>query len=90
MKVFHKALLLGLVMGASAIAAPTIASAGVFVDINVAPPPIRVETLPPPRSVLCGRRDSGNGAMARTSGFPGAIFASAGATAGSRSLGSAR
>jgi hypothetical protein len=49
MKVSRKALLLGLVMGASAIAAPTIASAGISIDIDVAPPPVRVETVPDPR-----------------------------------------
>ena len=49
MKSSHKALLLGLVMAAGAAAAPTIASAGVVVDIDVAPPPVRVETIPDPR-----------------------------------------
>ena len=45
----RKALLLGMVMAVSALTAPAIASAGVFVDIDVAPPPIRVEAVPPPR-----------------------------------------
>jgi WXXGXW repeat (2 copies) len=45
----RKALLLGLVIAASAVAAPTMASAGVVVDIDVAPPPVRVETVPEPR-----------------------------------------
>src|ERR1700676_5578896 len=49
MKGSHKALLLGLVIAASTVAAPTMASAGVFVDIDVAPPPVRVEVVPPPR-----------------------------------------
>jgi hypothetical protein len=49
MKTSHKALLLGLVMGASAVVAPAIASAGIAIDIDVAPPPIRVETVPDPR-----------------------------------------
>jgi hypothetical protein len=40
----RKALLLGLVIAASAVATPTIASVGVVVDIDVAPPPVRVET----------------------------------------------
>jgi hypothetical protein len=50
MKASRKALLLGLCMAASAITAPTIASAGVAIDIEVAPPPVRVETVPAPRS----------------------------------------
>ena len=49
MKASRKALLLGLCMAASAVAVPTIASAGVSVDIDIAPPPLRVETVPPPR-----------------------------------------
>ncbi|MEP6549513.1 MAG: YXWGXW repeat-containing protein [Gammaproteobacteria bacterium] len=49
MKGSRKALLLGLMMAAGAVAAPTIASAGVSIDIDVAPPPIRVETVPAPR-----------------------------------------
>jgi len=36
-------------MAASAITVPTIASAGVAIDIDIAPPPVRVETIPPPR-----------------------------------------
>ncbi len=44
-----KALLLGLMMAASASVAPTVASAGISVDIDVAPPPLRVETVPGPR-----------------------------------------
>jgi len=48
MKATGKAFLLSLAMGASA-ALPTVASAGVAVDIEVAPPPVRVETVPPPR-----------------------------------------
>ena len=49
MKASRKALLLGLMMAAGAVTAPTLASAGVVVDIDVAPPPIRVEPVPPPR-----------------------------------------
>ena len=49
MKGSRRALLLGLVIAAGAVAAPTMASAGVVVDIDVAPPPIRVEPVPPPR-----------------------------------------
>jgi len=49
MKGSRRALLLGLVIAAGAVAAPTMASAGVFIDIDVAPPPVRVEAAPPPR-----------------------------------------
>jgi hypothetical protein len=49
MKGSRKALLLGLVMAVGAVAAPTIASAGIAIDIDVAPPPVRVETIPPPQ-----------------------------------------
>jgi hypothetical protein len=49
MKASHKALLLGLCMAASVAAMPTVASAGVAIDIDVAPPPVRIETIPPPR-----------------------------------------
>jgi WXXGXW repeat (2 copies) len=50
MKASRKALFLGLCMAASAISVPSIASAGVAIDIDVAPPPVRIETVPPPRS----------------------------------------
>ncbi len=50
MKASRRALFLGLCMAASAVTVPAIASAGVAVDINVAPPPLRVETVPPPRA----------------------------------------
>ena len=40
MRSSRKALLLGLCMAASALAAPTIASAGVSIDIDIAPPPV--------------------------------------------------
>src|ERR1700737_4109419 len=50
MRVSRKSLLLGLVIAAGVVGAPTIASAGVFVDIGVAPPPPRVEVAPPPRA----------------------------------------
>ena len=36
-------------LGLGAIAAPMMASARVWVDINVAPPPARVEVVPAPR-----------------------------------------
>jgi hypothetical protein len=49
MKASRKAFVLGLVVAASAITAPTIASAGVMIDIDVAPPPVRIETVPAPR-----------------------------------------
>ncbi|HEY2144477.1 MAG TPA: YXWGXW repeat-containing protein [Steroidobacteraceae bacterium] len=49
MKTSRKAFLLGLCMAASATAIPTIASAGVAIDIDVAPPVLRVETVPQPR-----------------------------------------
>jgi|SRR6185312_13084632 len=49
MQVSRKALLLGLMLAAGAATAPGIASAGVSIDINVAPPPVRVETVPAPR-----------------------------------------
>jgi WXXGXW repeat (2 copies) len=49
MKASRKALFLGLCMAASAVTVPTIVSAGVAIDIDVAPPPVRVETVPPPR-----------------------------------------
>jgi phosphate-selective porin len=62
MKASRKALLLGLCMAASAITAPTIASAGVAIDIDVAPPPVRVETD------TSGRRATGSGAAASTYG----------------------
>jgi WXXGXW repeat (2 copies) len=50
MKASYKALFLGFCMASSAIVVPTIASAGVLVDIDVAPPPVRVETVPGPRA----------------------------------------
>jgi hypothetical protein len=46
MNASRKALLLSLMMAAGALGAPTIASAGVGIDIEIAPPPIRVETIP--------------------------------------------
>ena len=49
MKESRKALVLGFMMAAGAVAAPTIASAGVAIDIDVAPPPVRVEAVPPAR-----------------------------------------
>ena len=49
MKASRKALLLGLMMALGVVGAPTIAWAGVGIEIEVAPPPIRVETVPEPR-----------------------------------------
>jgi len=49
MKASHRAFLLGLFMSAGAIAAPTIAAAAVFIDIDIAPPPVRIEMVPQPR-----------------------------------------
>jgi hypothetical protein len=49
MKASRKALFLGLCMAASAITAPTIALAGVSVDVDLAPPPVRVEEVPAAR-----------------------------------------
>jgi hypothetical protein len=49
MKSSRKALLLGLMMAAGTVAAPTIASAGIAIDVDVAPPPLRVEAVPEPR-----------------------------------------
>lgn len=49
MNVSRKALLMGLLVAASAVAAPSIASAGVSIDIDIAPPPVRVEAVPPVR-----------------------------------------
>jgi hypothetical protein len=49
MKGSRKAVLLGLMMAAGAVAIPTVASAGIAIDIDVAPPPVRVEPIPPPQ-----------------------------------------
>ena len=49
MNASRKALLLGFMLATGAVAAPTIASAGVAIDIDVAPPPVRVEAVPEPR-----------------------------------------
>ena len=48
MKASRKALM-GVMLLAGAITAPTIASAAIL-DIDVAPPALRVETVPPPRA----------------------------------------
>ncbi len=45
-----RALLLGSCIIAGTVAAPVLTLAGVVVDIDVAPPPVRVETVPPPRA----------------------------------------
>jgi hypothetical protein len=49
MKASRKALLLSLCIAASGAAAPIVASAGVVVDIDIAPPVLRVEAVPPAR-----------------------------------------
>jgi hypothetical protein len=46
----RKALLMGLVLATSAISAPAVTMAAVVVDVDVAPPPVRVEEVPGPRS----------------------------------------
>ncbi len=43
-------LLMTLCLAGGAVVAPTVASAGVGIDINIAPPAPRVEVLPPPRA----------------------------------------
>ncbi len=48
MKASHRGLFLGLCIAASAVVAPTMASAAI-VDIEVAPPPARLESVPLPR-----------------------------------------
>ncbi len=49
MKSSRKALILGFMMAAGTVAAPQIASAGIAIDVDVAPPPVRVEVVPEPR-----------------------------------------
>ncbi len=50
MNASRKALLLGLALAASAITVPTHCIGGSSsLDIDVAPPPVRVEVVPPPR-----------------------------------------
>jgi hypothetical protein len=49
MKGTTKALLMSLCIGGSVIVAPTLASAGVGIDIEIAPPAPRVEVVPAPR-----------------------------------------
>jgi hypothetical protein len=49
MQASQKALLLGFMMAVGTVAVPTLASAAIDIDIDVAPPPVRVETVPPPR-----------------------------------------
>jgi hypothetical protein len=49
MKASGKALFLGLCMAVSAMTVPTVASAGIDIDIDIAPPPLRIETVPPAR-----------------------------------------
>ena len=49
MKVWHKTLLSSLLVTAAAVAVPSLSSAGVMVDIDVAPPAPRVEVMPAAR-----------------------------------------
>ena len=49
MNASRQAVILGLLMANGCSSLPTIASAGVAIDIDVAPPPVRIETVPPPR-----------------------------------------
>jgi|ERR1700678_3477632 hypothetical protein len=49
MKTTGKALLASLCIAASTLVVPTVVSAGVIVDVDIAPPVVRVEPLPPPR-----------------------------------------
>jgi hypothetical protein len=49
MNASRQAVFLGLLIAMAAAASPTIVSAGVAIDIDVAPPPVRIETVPPPR-----------------------------------------
>ena len=48
MQSFHNALIMGICI-ANAISVPTIATAGVFIDVDVAPPAARIEVVPPAR-----------------------------------------
>jgi hypothetical protein len=45
----YKALVMGMCVASSVLAAPAISLAGVVVDVEVAPPPVRVEAVPGPR-----------------------------------------
>ncbi len=49
MKTTGKAFLVGLCLAASAIVAPTVVSAGILIDVDIAPPAMRVEAVPVPR-----------------------------------------
>ncbi len=82
MKGSRKALLLGLMMAAGTVAAPTIASAGIVVDIDVAPPPVRVETVPEPRVGYVWAPGFWEWRGQSTSGSPAATSASGAATTG--------
>ena len=50
MKNITKALLMSVCIGGSAVIAPAVVSAGVGIDIDIAPPAPRVEVVPPPRA----------------------------------------
>jgi hypothetical protein len=46
----RKSVIAALILAASTASVPVVSSAGVVVDIDVAPPAPRVEVLPPPRA----------------------------------------
>ena len=50
MRTSIKAALLGACMATSTVVLPGVSAAGAIVDIEVAPPPVRVETVPPARA----------------------------------------
>ena len=50
MKDTGKAFLAGLLIAGSALIAPTVVSAAVFVDVGIAPPAPQVEVVPAPRA----------------------------------------
>jgi hypothetical protein len=49
MKMTRKAVLMSLCIGGSAMMAPVVASAGIGIDVNIAPPVAQVELVPEPR-----------------------------------------
>lgn len=57
------------VLSLGALSVPGVARAGVAISIDVAPPPPRVEVLPPPRVGYCGRRGIGNGSAGTMPGL---------------------
>jgi hypothetical protein len=50
MKMTSKAVLMSLCIGGSAMIAPAVASAGIGIDVNIAPPVAQVEVMPEPRA----------------------------------------